>query len=168
MRPILRSLPRPFKWLLSWLVALVILFEEWGWEPLMRLAGALARLPPVAWLERRIELLPPRAALTVFLAPTLLLLPIKLLALWIIGQGDALFGLLVIVAAKIAGTALVARLFMLTRPQLMQVAWFANLHERWSAFKEGVIAMVRASATWRLARAMKAWARRVLRGSGRT
>jgi hypothetical protein len=163
----LRSLLRPLKWLLSWLVVLVILFEEWGWEPLLRLAAAFARLPPVAWLERRIELLPPRAALAVFLAPTLLLLPIKLLALWFIGQGHALFGLLVIVAAKIAGTALLARLFLLTRPQLLQVVWFADLHARWSAIKENLMAMMRASAAWHLARAIKGWTRRVLRRLGR-
>lgn len=167
MRTILRNLLRPLRWLLSGLVVLVILFEEWGWEPLLRLAGALARLPPVAWLERRIESLPPRAALAVFLTPTLLLLPTKLLALWLLGQGHALFGLLVIVAAKIVGTALVARLFMLTRPQLMQVVWFAKLHTRWSATKERLIAMVRASAAWRSARAIKAGTRRVLRRFGR-
>jgi hypothetical protein len=167
MLPILRSPLRPFKWLLSWLVALVILFEEWGWEPLMRLAGVLARLPPVAWLEQRIASLPPRAALAVFLAPTLMLLPIKLLALWLIGQGHAFFGLLVIVAAKLAGTALVARLFMLTRPQLMRMDWFANLYVRWSAFKESLIAMARTSPAWRSARAIKTWARRALRRLGR-
>ena len=163
MQPILRSPLREFKWLLSWLVALVILFEEWGWEPLMRLAGALAGLPPLAWLERRIESLPPPLALAAFLAPTLLLLPIKLLALWLIGDGNVLFGLLVIVAAKIGGTALVARLFMLTRPQLMQMDWFANLYARWSAFKESLIEMARTSLAWRSAHATMVRARRALR-----
>jgi hypothetical protein len=167
MRPIFRNLLRPFKWLLSWLVALVILFEEWGWVPLMRFAGVLAHLPPVACLERGIASLPPWAALAAFLTPTLLLVPIKMVALWLIGQSHVLFGLLVIVAAKIAGTALVARLFMLTRPQLMQMDWFANVYARWSAFKEGLIAMARASSAWRSARAIKAWVRRVLRHFGR-
>jgi hypothetical protein len=167
MRANLHNLLRPFTWLLSWPVALVILFEEWGWEPLERLGGTLARLPPVAWLEQRIASLPPPAALAVFLTPTLLLLPIKLLTLWLIIQGHALFGLLVIVAAKIAGTALVARLFMLTRPQLMKMNWFANLYARWSAFKESLIAMARASSAWRWARAIKARGRRALRRFGR-
>lgn len=168
MRAHLRSLLRPLNWLLSWLIALVVVFEEWGWVPLMRFAGAFARLPPVARLERRIASLPPRAALMVFLTPTLPLLPIKLVALWLIGHGDIWFGLLVIVAAKIAGTALVARLFMLTRPQLMQMEWFANLYARWGAFKERLIAMARASSAWRLARAIKARVRRGLRHFGRT
>jgi len=61
----------------------VILFEEVGLGPthIMRLAGALARLPPMSWLERSIASLPPRAALALVLAPTLLLLPMKLVAL---------------------------------------------------------------------------------------
>ena len=101
------------------IVALVILFEEWGWEPLQRLLARLGRLPLLRQIEGLITRLPPKAALAVFLLPTLLLLPIKLLALWFIGNGHRLLGLLVIVAAKLVGTAVVARLFTLTRPALM-------------------------------------------------
>src|ERR1700756_5237737 len=57
------------------LFALVIVFEEWGWVPLARLAAQLARLPGVAWVERRIAALPPRCALGVLFVPMLLLLP---------------------------------------------------------------------------------------------
>jgi len=34
----------------------------------------------------------------------------------------------------------------------MQMGWFAKLHARWSACKEGLYGMVRASAAWRSAR----------------
>jgi len=152
MRLILRRVLRPFAWLLSWLVAPVILFKESGWEPLMRLADMLARLPPFAWIVRHIASLPPLGALAAFLAPTLLLLPMKLLALLLIGRGHAVSGLLMIVVAKIAGTAAVARLFMLTRPQLMRMEWFARLHARWSDIKQRLMAMARASAAWRALR----------------
>ena len=54
------------------IVALVILFEEWGWEPLARLLAAFGRLPFVGWLERRIAALPPRLALVVFFVPALI------------------------------------------------------------------------------------------------
>jgi hypothetical protein len=30
----------------------------------------------------------------------------------------------------------------------MQLAWFARLHARWTAWKEALIARVRASAAW--------------------
>lgn len=141
--------------MLRWLLALLILFEEWGWEPLARLLGLLARLPLVGWFEARIARLPPYAALAVFLLPSLLLVPVKLAALWFIGRGHAGFGLAVIVVAKIAGTAVLARLFALTRESLMQLAWFARLYARWMAFKGELLAAVRASGPWRAARQLR-------------
>ena len=50
MRWLLRAL-RAFA---TWLIALIILFEEWGWEPLARVLGLLAKLPIIGWLERGI------------------------------------------------------------------------------------------------------------------
>jgi hypothetical protein len=137
------------------LLALLILFEEWGWEPLRRALAWVARLPPLAWLERRIAALPPYAALAVFLVPTLMLLPVKLAALWLIGIGRAGLGLAVIVIAKLVGTALLARLFQLTQPALMQLTWFAHWYGRWTVWKEGVVATVRASWAWRVGRIVK-------------
>lgn len=90
-----------------------------------------------------------------FLLPSLLLLPVKLLALWFIQRGEATLGLAVIVAAKLLGTALVGRLFILTEPQLMQFAWFARALGWWRATKERVMAAVQATAAWRAARALR-------------
>jgi len=149
--------------LFRWAIALVLLFEEWGWEPLARLLAKLGRLPFFAWLERRIMGLPPYAALAVFFLPTLMLLPVKLMALWLIGKGRAGLGLLVIVAAKVVGTALVARLFMLTRDSLMRLGWFAHGYGRWIRWKETLLAQVRASAAWRSARRLKAGLKRLMR-----
>ena len=115
----------------------------------------VARLPPLAWLERRIAALPPYAALAVFVLPTLLLLPVKLAALWLIGIGKAGLGLAVIVLAKLVGTALLARLFQLTQPALMQLAWFARIYRRWTAWKQALLDHVRASWAWRVGRVVK-------------
>ena len=96
-----------------------------------------------------------KGALALFLLPTLLLLPVKLLALWLMGQGKVLAGTLVIVAAKLAGTAIVARLFGLTKDTLMQLGWFARFYTRWSAWKEALLTQVRTSWPWRLGRVLK-------------
>jgi hypothetical protein len=156
----LRGLLQRLKGLASWLLALVVLFEEWGWEPLQRALGRLAKLPLIGALERWIGTLQPRAAMAVFVLPSLLLLPVKVLALWLIGSGHALLGAATVVAAKLVGTALVARLFSLTRPALMQLAWFAALHGRWVAWKDAAMARVRASWPWRAGRVMKRAAQR--------
>ena len=141
------------------IAALVLLFEEWGWEPLAALLRRLGRLPLWAWMERRIAGLPPWGAIAIFAAPAVALLPVKLLALFLIGRGHALMGLGVLVAAKLLGTALLAWLFTLTQPALMQLAWFARWYPRWKNWKDGIIAQVKASALWQSARHWKAQAR---------
>ena len=141
------------------LLALVLLFEEWGWEPLQALLAKLARLPLWAWLEGRIARLPPWGAVAIFAIPALALLPIKLLALFLIGRHHAFMGLCVLLSAKVVGTALLARLFTLTQPTLMRLAWFARWYPRWKVWKDGIIAQVRASPAWRIGRRVKARAR---------
>lgn len=136
-------------------VVLVLLFEEWGWAPLAALFARLARLPLWAWLERKIAGLPPYGAMLVFAVPMLALLPVKLLALYLFGHGKTKLGLTLLIGAKLLGTAVMARLFQLTQPALMQLAWFARWYPRWKAWKDGLIEQVHQSAPWRAARAFK-------------
>lgn len=159
--PWLRKLLAPLKWLL----ALVILFEEWGWEPLQRVLVRIGRWPGFAWIESAVRRAPPWLALLLFCVPALLLLPVKLMALWLIGMGHALTGLALIVLAKLAGTAIVARLFSLTQPTLMQLAWFVRWYGRWIHWKGELLAQVRASGPWRMARVLRRQTRRWWRGT---
>jgi hypothetical protein len=142
--------------LLETLLALLIIFEEWGWRQLADLLGRLGRWRPWATVEAWIIRLPPYAALVVFALPTLLLLPLKFLALLLIaGKHVALAGLLFI-AAKLVATALIARLFMLTQPALMRIGWFASAHDTLIPWKEALVARVHASSVWRTGHDVKA------------
>lgn len=144
----------------AWLLALVIAFEEWGWAPLQRALARIGRWPGLRWAEAWVQRLPPWPAAALFLGPAVLLLPVKLLALWALGRGHILLGMGVIVLAKLLGTAVVARLFVLTQPALMQLAWFAWGYGRWLGLKNRLLARVRASWPWRLARVLRRRARR--------
>jgi len=163
LRSVLRWLRRVLRGLLLVLAAVVLFIEEWGWRPLTACMAWLAKWPPLARLEAAIGRVSPRWALVLFLVPAVLLFPVKLLALWLIHQGRAALGLVVIVVAKIVGTALVGRLFMLTEPKLMQFAWFARALAWWRTTKARVKAIVRASAAWRGAQALRRRVRIVLR-----
>jgi len=154
---------RALKALGGWLLALLILFEEWGWAPLSRLMARIGVLPLFREIERWVAGLPPYAALALFIVPTLLLLPVKLLALWLISIGRAGLGLSVIVLAKLLGTAVMARLFQLTQPALMRLAWFARLYTRWLDWKTALLAQVRASEAGRACRRALRLTRRTLR-----
>lgn len=153
LRDVLKAAWRAVRGVLLALAAVVIFIEEWGWRPLTALAARLAQWPPLARLEAWIAALPPRWALLMFLVPAVLLFPVKLLALWFIHQGRTALGVGVIVAAKLLGTALVGRLFILTEAQLTQYAWFARALAWWRSTKERVKAAVRRSRSWRAARA---------------
>ena len=148
-------LKRFFQRLFFFLFAALLLFEEWGWEPLAALFARLARLPLWAALERRIARLSPPGALLAFGLPVLTLLPVKLLALYLFGKGQTLLGLVLLLSAKIGGTAIMARLFQLTQPALMQLGWFTWCYPRWKAWKDAVLAEVRKTAVWRSAQTAK-------------
>ena len=155
MMAILRAIGYLLRGLATVVIALLILFEEWGWAPLQGLLTRLGRLPLLRQLERLIRRLPPRAALVLFLLPALLLLPVKLAALALIVRGKPLLGALVIVVAKLLGTAVVARLFTLTQPALLQMPWFARLYLRWMGWKAALLLSVRMSWAWHKASALK-------------
>jgi hypothetical protein len=155
-------------WVLAWsalrpalvmalqvLAALVLLFEEWGWKPLSEALAWLARFRIVARLEALIMQLPPYAALFVFALPTVILFPLKLLAVWLLANEQFAAATGLFIGAKVASTALVARLFMLTRPALMQIAWFARAYDWFMPWKDRLFAQIRASWVWRYGRMVK-------------
>ena len=144
-------------------LALVLIFGEWGWEPLARAMDRLARLPVWAQLEVLIRRLPPYAALLLLCLPMVALLPVKLLAVYWMTRGHTVLGLLVVLSAKVVGTAVAARLFQLTQPALLQLAWFRRWYPRWRVWKDGVIAQVKSARPWRRAQAFVRRARRTAR-----
>ncbi len=137
------------------IAAIIVLFEEWLWDDLQRVAAAIGRLPLLRQIERLIAGLPPYAALAMFGAPTLLLIPVKLIALYFIAHGRPILGTLTVVCAKIIGTALVARIYALTEPNLLRIAWFAFLHARFLAFKTRVHEAIKATRLYRAAHRLR-------------
>ncbi len=140
-------------------IAAIVLFEEWGWVPLAALFARLARLPLWAWVEQRIRLLPPWCALLIFGLPVIALLPVKLIAVYLFAHGLRGPGVLLLLGAKLIGTAVAARLFQLTEPALMQLPWFARWYPRWKDWKDQLIEQVHQSGPWQAARQLKvrAW-----------
>ena len=153
--PLVR-LVRPVLWrVVEALLAVIIVFEEWGWRPLAAFLAGLTRFAPVAKLEALIAGLPPYPALGVFAVPVVLLLPLKLVALAWIAAGHVVWATLLFIFAKLAGTAIVARVFHLTQPALMQLSWFARLHDTVMPWKHALVERIRVSRTWRIGRVVK-------------
>ncbi len=158
----------PLSFALQVLAALILLFEEWGWRPLVDALASLARFRIFARLELMIAGLPPYGALAALALPTSILFPLKFLALYLIAQGQLFAASLLFIGSKIASTALIARIFLLTKPALMQIGWFAAIYNIVMPWKEALFARIRASWAWRYGRMVKnrvrlevkqAWAR---------
>jgi hypothetical protein len=145
------------------LATVIILLEDWLWDDLQRLAAAIGRLPIFKQLESLIVGLPSYACLLTFAAPSLLLIPVKLAALYFIAHNQATLGLLTAVGAKIAGTALVARIYKLTENKLLQIGWFAALHTRFVAFKTKIYSVIKATRIYQRAHAYKLRVKEYLR-----
>ena len=141
---------------LAALVAVVVVFEEWGWRPLAALLARIARLKPIAAIEGVVRQLPPYGALAVFALPSLLILPLKLVALVLIAGGHTVSAAALFIGAKVVGTALLARLFMLTEPALMRIPWFKRGYDTLMPKKDALTAWVRDSYVWKMGRVAKA------------
>jgi hypothetical protein len=148
MRTIGRAMLRVLRVAATLLAALVLLVEEWGWRPLTALAARAARWSAIARLEARIARASPRVALLLFAVPAVLLFPVKLLALWLLQGPQAWLGVALIVGAKVLGTALVGRLFVVCEPQLMTFPWFARALGWWRVTKLRLRASVERWTSW--------------------
>ena len=155
LKNLMRAVLWPLRWMLAWIMALVILFEEWGWEPLQRLLRSVVLLLRLQKLETWLQTLPSYAALVALAVPSLMLLPAKLVALALISKGHVVWGGIVFIAAKLIGTAVIARVFSVVRPNLMQLAWFAYAYNAWKCWKDDLLERVRNTRAWQSGKALK-------------
>lgn len=146
--------------------AALILLEETLIQWVQRLMARLAALPLVAALEDRARRLPPYPAMILFLLPGAVLFPVKLMALWLLANGHAVWGVTIIVAGKLVGTAIGARIYMVLRPTLVTLNWFARAEAWVFGWRDRIYARVKAMAAWQAAvraiGATKAWLRSLL------
>jgi len=138
------------------LAVLVMLVEEHLWRALARLGAWVGRWPPLAAAEARLAAAPVAVCLAALLAPATLLLPVNAVVVWLMAAGHFGVGLVVLLAAKLAATAMVARIYAICLPKLETVGWFVRVRDAVVAAKDWSHRKLEATAAWR-------WARRVLR-----
>ncbi len=163
-----RIVLRGLRGILDVFLALILLFEEWGWQPLANLIGRLRRFEIWQRLEIWLQGLPPYGALCAFVLPSCLIFPLKIAAVYLVATGHFVTAALMLIGAKVVGTAILARIFILTQPNLMQIGWFARLYNTVMPWKDALFAYVRATWVWRYARVLKAQMKRAVRRAWET
>src|ERR1051326_2902339 len=132
----MRRLLQPF-WVL---LAVVFLIEAWLWDHLEPIVERIvARIPLRAfklWLAERVDALSPAMTLIVFIVPVIPLFPLKLVGLWLLANEYWVSAILILVFAKFLGVGVAAFIFDVTRPKLLQMAWFEKLYGWLIAIRE--------------------------------
>ena len=148
------------------IASLLMWLEESLWKFLKWLTAWLAIFPLIRQVEKRLVQLSPVPTLIIFLLPMISLFPLKLMALYWVSHGYWLASLGLIAFAKILGTAIVARMYVVCQPQLMTIGWFRRLHDGLIAIRDRLNRALRALPIYHAARAfldsVKASARRFL------
>jgi hypothetical protein len=82
-------------------------------------------------VRRSIERLGPYQSLALLAVPVCLVEPLKLIAVFVVGKGHWITGTVMITLAYATSFLVVERLFVIVKPKLLKLRWFARL---WSWF----------------------------------
>ena len=125
----LRRLLQPL-WVL---LAIVFLIEAWLWDHLEPVVAWFVSMLPMRafkqWLADRVDALSPAMTLIVFAVPVIPLFPLKLVGLWLLAHEYWTSAIFTILFAKFVGVGVTAFVFDVTRPKLLEMAWFEKLYE---------------------------------------
>jgi hypothetical protein len=110
------------------LLAVFLIIEEWLWDLLTAFGRFLFHWLDLDQFEQWLRQTNPTMALVAFTIPLLIVTPINLLAFGLIAKGLILQGILMEVLAKLLGTLLVARVFALTKPQLLTFSFLMTVY----------------------------------------
>ena len=115
------------------LLAIIFLIEAWLWDHLEPLVAAVVAALPLRafkqWLAERVDTLSPAMTLIVFIVPVIPLFPLKMIGVWLLMHQYWLSALTTILFAKMLGVGVTAFVFDVTRPKLLEMAWFEKLYE---------------------------------------
>jgi len=155
-----QHLKRALEIVLVPIAAAVVFFEQTLIRYLNLVTAAIAAWPPIARLEAWLMRLPPYWALTAFLAPSILILPIKFSAMWFGMHGQYRLAITSVIVGKLLATAILARLYRILRPTLMAIPWFARADTWFFLWRDRAYAFVKSLEAWQkavaLARAVRA------------
>jgi hypothetical protein len=133
--------------------AAVVFFEQVLIRVLNTITAALARWAPIAAIEAWLRRQPAWVAVIAFVMPSILILPIKFSAIYFAAHHKFGLAIAAIVIGKMLATAIVARLYVVLRPTLMTLGWFARLDTWFFYWRDRAYAFVRSLPAWQKAKA---------------
>jgi hypothetical protein len=134
------------------LVALWMLFEDWVWDRIVALMEVAGRLKSINRFETFLAKQNRYLLLAFFTFPFLIMIPAKLYGLFLIASGKVVRGVIIFVMAKALITALVTRLFVISRDKLLKIEAFAAFYYWFKRKKAWLYSEVRKLPGWQTTR----------------
>ncbi|MDI1293730.1 MAG: hypothetical protein PSV18_13430 [Methylobacter sp.] len=144
------------KKLLLSLLAIFLIIEEWLWDLLTAFGHSLSQWLNLEQFEQWLSQTTATMALVAISIPILIVTPINLVAFGLLANGLILQGILMEVLAKLLGTLLVARVFALTKPQLLTFAFLNIIYTTIMRWLQWAHAKVTETTVYRWAKQLRA------------
>jgi hypothetical protein len=87
--------------------------------------GAKVRVQMLSAIHRFLARLGPYQAFFILAIPLAIVEPLKLVALFVIGEGHFIAGVVVMICAYVGSLFVTERLFVALKPKLLSLSWFA-------------------------------------------
>jgi hypothetical protein len=98
-------------------------------------------------LRRKLERLGPYQSLVVVAIPLAIAEPLKLAAVFVVGGGHFMTGILIMAACYAVSLFVTERLFIIVKPKLLRLAWFAVIWRWFVAVRDAAIGWLRSRWT---------------------
>jgi hypothetical protein len=134
------------------LAAVWMLFEDWVWDSLVALMQAVGRLKIINRFETFLARQNQYVLLGLFTFPFLIMIPAKVYGLYLITSGKAVRGVTIFILAKATITALVTRLFVISKDKLLRIKGFAAFYYWLKGKKDWLYSEVQKLPSWQAAR----------------
>lgn len=143
---------RTIRLILIILAAIWMLFEDWVWDSIVALMAAVGRLKIISRFETFLARQNQYLLLTLFTFPFLIMIPAKVYGIYLIADGKVIRGITIFVVAKGLITALVTRLFIISKDKLLLIRKFASFYYWFTEKKEWLYSEVLKLPAWQMAK----------------
>ena len=134
------------------LAAIWMMFEDWVWDSILAVMEKIGRLPVIRHVEAFLAKQNRYFLLTLFCVPFLIMIPAKLYGLYLIADGKIIRGVTIFILAKGLITALVTRLFVVSKEKLIQIKTFSVSYYWFKEKKEWLYAQLNELSGWQAAK----------------
>jgi hypothetical protein len=142
---------RAIRLILIFIASIWMLFEDWVWDTIIDLMKEVGRLKIINRFENFVARQNQYLLLTLFTFPFLIVIPAKLYGLYLIADGKVIRGVTIFIVAEVLITALVTRLFIISKDKLLQMKAFETFYYWFKDKKEWLYSELRKLRAWQLA-----------------